>query len=215
VVDPVTRYALHRGVLVPGARVADGTADVPVLSSQGECRGLVIEASALPGLLPVAVGTRLAQATVVGIYRLVTGDAGRRRVAVLRLRGVALDARHPLVRAFEAEVGDGMVEDLAIQQHDIDIPALMVRVTVPAFGALHVPAAAMEPAARGQVGGDLVVTVQAEGALSGLVKRLVAARALLLILGVALDERAGHEELLHVDGRRPRRPECEDKETES
>jgi len=33
VVDPVTRYALHRGVLVPGARVADGTADVPVLSS--------------------------------------------------------------------------------------------------------------------------------------------------------------------------------------
>jgi len=105
------------------------------------------------------------------------------------------------VRAFEWIVCDRMIKNLLVQQDDVGVPALVFRVTLLALGVLDVLAESVKAQPLADVSRDFVVAVQAEAALRGLAEPLVAAEALVFILGVPLDDRARHDKTFQVDSR--------------
>jgi hypothetical protein len=160
---------------------------------------VVIEPRLLPLDLVVAVFALLAQAALVALVVVlpVAGIAVRRRVAELLPRLVAVVAAVPrvLVAAAQFEVGAVVIELLPVELGDFGIPALMVGMAFPAGLVFE---AAVQPRVGPDVGRGVLVAVQAQVHLGGLVELLVALLALLFVFRVSLDDRAGHQGLFHL-----------------
>lgn len=157
-VTPTTRGG-DVGVALAG--MACRAIDLPMRAAQRKFGGLVIEClDVQPGIVAMALLALLPELTLVRVGRLVTIKAKPRSVAKLHLLGMAIAAGCGLVCALQAEIGQRMVERLAIEQNDIGAPPLVIGVTQAAllFGGIEL--APMKSPARPAVGADLLVTIQ-------------------------------------------------------
>lgn len=93
----------------------------------------MIEAGIVPALWVMAIGTGLAQFSIMGIVLLVAVDAFVGRFPVLFVCGMTLQTAAALVGTFEAEIRQAVVKYLRVQWHDIGITTLVFGVAAFAF----------------------------------------------------------------------------------
>ncbi len=96
----------------------------------------------------------------------------------------------------EREIRGLVIEVLSIQPDDILVPAFMIGVAMLAFASLYVTTPAMEAGLGFDICGDLLVARQAQANLRGFAERFVTILAFFLVFGVALNDLAGHHQLL-------------------
>ena len=133
IVGGVTAGAGPRRRLVAARDVTRIAGERGVGSCQLELGLVMIELAAGPAHGAVALAARFGELPVVHVVRLVTADAGRRRLAPCLSRLVAAGALERRMRAFQREVGQVMVEARGIELHDIGCAALVLRVAGAAF----------------------------------------------------------------------------------
>jgi hypothetical protein len=170
-----------------------------------EARLVVLETRLLPGLLRVAIGAFPAQAACVCVGVGVTGDAFAGRRAELLAQLMATFTPHLYVGALQAVIGEIVIEGLRIQRHHVGRPPEVLRVAAAAGRSGCAWRATVEPLASRQVFRDVGMTVRTELVLGLGAKRRVALAAFRLYVGVFLNDRTGHHQLLEVDGRNAER----------
>jgi hypothetical protein len=150
---------------------------------------------AAPRLLAVAAVAFLAELAFVRIVRLVTIETPPGSLAVFRAAGVATVAARSLVGLDQCEIGERMVERLAIELDDVELAPFVVGVAELAVGLRRFRVAAMEPALASPISRDLLVARKAKPSLRLTRKRLVTAVAVLFELCVPGDQRPRHDQL--------------------
>ena len=120
----------------------------------------------------------------MGIDGAVTGDAGTGCFAKFLLGGMASFAAHGCVSAFQWEVGRGVVEQLAVELHDIGCATFVVGVAVLAVGRGCVLVATVKPARLRAIGEDVLVAIEAEFGLRLALELFVTLPAVVFQLGV-------------------------------
>jgi len=186
------------GVALAG--VARRTRDRPMRALQRKLGGVVIERLQMqPSVFTVALVAFLAELALVRIARLVTVEAESGRAAKLGRLHVTFVAGRGLVGALQAEIRGRVIECLAIELHDVDVPAFVVGMADPAFLLGRVELVAVKAPARQPIRCDILVTFEALAGLRLPRECGVAPKALLLELGMPLDERTRHDQpLQHV-----------------
>jgi hypothetical protein len=200
VLQAVALGAAGGNVGIALAGMARHAIDRPMRTLQRKLGGVVIESLQVrPRVFTVALVASLAELAFVRIARLVAVEAEPGRIAKLGVLNVTIAARRRLVSALQAEIRSCVIESLAIQQHDIGASAFVVGVADPAFLFRRVELVAVKASARQPVRCNLLMTFEALAGLRLPRKCGVASEALLLELGVTLDERTGHHQSLqHV-----------------
>ena len=89
----------------------------------------------------------------------------------------------------QLEVGDVVVEQLGIEEHDVGVASLVVGVAAPALRGADLVAAAVKPAVSFQIGGHRLVAAQAQRVLGVSRERRMTVVAGGLQLGVRLGQR--------------------------
>ena len=203
VVGLVAGDAFLRCVLVAVAEVAGRARDLRVLVAQREGGLVVVVTHVPPGTVVVAGAAVLAEASLMRLVFPMAAEAVPRDIAVLLAGGVAAAAGDVDVRAVELIVGEVVLELLGDELDDVAGAAEMLGVAGGALrggDSLHMAVVAALPL---DVGGDLLVTIEAQLRLAGAGvggAAVMAIRALLLELGVRSAHLAGHEERLRVHG---------------
>lgn len=136
IVDPVTCNAGRGCVLVALSGVTQAALNLVVRA----CKRItlvgglgVIELDLFPSHHVVTTDAVFAQGFLVDVLFHMATDAGRRRIAMLFFRLVTVVAGSALVCALERIVGQGMIEGLRCQTHDVCVAAFMVSMTIPAL----------------------------------------------------------------------------------
>lgn len=123
--------------------------------------GIVIEAlHAPPGILAVAPLALRAELSLVRIARLVAIDAEPRGGAKLDGLGMTISAGGGLVGVPQAEIGDRVIEGLAIELHDVGVAAFMIGMTHPAFLPGGIELMSVKSPSRRAIRRDLLVTIE-------------------------------------------------------
>src|SRR3984893_11905075 len=185
-------------LLISAADVAAIARQGHVSSRQLEVRLVMIELAAGPTAGAVALAARLRELAAVRVIRLMAADAVRRSLAPRFAFLVATLAVEGSVRALECEVGELMIELRAAELDDVGLAALVFRVASTALADAGVGHAAVVALMLLHVGGDILVTVQAQRSLCSNVGSVVAVRAGLFLLHMRLRHLAGHEQRLHI-----------------
>ena len=121
-----------------------------------------------PGNLAVAIGAFFTELTFVRFVRLMAIDAERRRIAIGRGRFMAPLATRCPVRSFESEVSEGVIEGFPVERGNVRLASFMLGVAMFAFRIDDIRPASMKTLPRLPVGRDLLMTIHAQLALSGL-----------------------------------------------
>ena len=153
-------------ILVSLPHMAYRARDLGVRADEGEPGFAVVEPFNLaPGLLAVTGIALFTQSTLVGIIALVTVKAAPGRFAVFHVLARVLDvaalAACSLVGPLQREVGEPMVEGLAVELNDIEWATLVVGVTNLALRLGCFGVAAVETAAALPIRGNRLVACQA------------------------------------------------------
>ena len=177
------------GMTGPAARL------VLVGLAQGEIGLVMIEVRDLPPVrLAVAALAAPAELAGMDVLALVAGDTARWGVPLGLARPMAGATDHLAMRAAQDEIGLAMVESGWIEVDDIGLSSLVLPVTGAAFPFPDAGDPAMEAPLAVDIGADLLVAVETEPPLAALLKTFVALAAVLLVLGMGLDEVAGQED---------------------
>lgn len=195
VLQPMAGNAGHRQVLVALAGMTGRAPDILVGAVKRKlCLAVIERLDPTPAVLAVATVAFVAEALLVGIFRLVTVEAAPRRATESDLGRMAAAALHRFVAALELEVCKGVIERFPIELDNVDVSPLMVGVAVFAFLAQGISLAAMEPFPVPAIGGDVLVARKAEASLRLPRKRLVTVVALLFKLGMSRNQGSGHHQ---------------------
>ena len=155
------------------------------------------ESSRAPVRSTVAVPAGLAELTVVHILSLVAGGArGRCRPPGVP-RGVAGLAGQAAVSAAQRHIGQLMVKCARIQSYDVRRPTLVFRVTGPAFAGRRVLHPTVIATVVTLVGGNFLVTGEAQGGLRPDIRPVMAIGAGFLQFRVCAADLAGHQQGFH------------------
>ena len=204
VIQTVARETVLGSTLVTFVGVTGFTRSFLVFSFQRKT-GLLMARDGFecvtPGLLHVTVGAGGTQAPFVRVQLPVAIYALGGCIPVLVIRAVTLGTRNTVMPPLERKIRYPVIKHVQIQRDDVRFPTLVFSVAVLAFDALHLPAQPMKTGTLVCVLCDLLVATQAEVILGGLAERLVAQRALIFVLGVPGDDRAGHDQALQFAGR--------------
>lgn len=171
------------------------TIDFLVRTDQGKVRLVMVEwLGFLPPILAVASTAVLAQPPLMGLNPLVAGDALTRRIAKFHFGFVAIRACNASVPPFQTKIGKIVIENIAVQLHDVRAPPDMVRMAMFAMGFCNIAAATVKACTGCNIGSDILVAGDAQACLIGLFERRMAALTLLFEIGMAFDERSGHDQ---------------------
>lgn len=203
VVDPVTRHAGRGCVFVAMSGMTQAAFNLFMGARQrvtliGGFR--MIESGFLPRHGAVATGAILAEGFLVDVLFRMTTDAGRWRIAMLFLWPVAVAAGRVPVCTLERVIGQGVIKGLRRQAHDIRVAALVVGMAVPALALPRRAGSPVKALLAEDVGGNLVVTVQAQGTLFITREGHMALAAVFFDFGMTADHRARHDETFPVQG---------------
>lgn len=197
VVEPMTADASRSQPLVDLVGMARRAGDLLVRCHQRKPRLVVIERLRLfPARGAMARLAGLAEPPLVAIVAAMAIDAAGRRVTKFLVRLVTAGARCACMSALEDKVGQRVIERLAIQTDDVEVPALVVRVAVSAGLPQSLWMLAVETALGRAIRPDRLVTVEAEVGLRLFAEGLVARVAGCLELGMSLDQRSRHDQAL-------------------
>ena len=100
------------------------------------------------------------------------------------------------MRIPKLEIRERVIESLAVELDDVGISSLVISVAVVAILLCSIRPAAVEALACRAISRDFLVAVDAKPGLRSSRERLVTFAAILFELGVPLDHRPGHNELL-------------------
>ena len=109
---------------------------------------------------------------------------------------VAAGARYCLVGGPEFKIREGMIERLPVQLDDVGVPSLVIGVTMGALILCGARLAPMKSLARRTIRCDFLMACKAEPHLRFARERLVTIAALLLELGMPVDDLPRHDKLL-------------------
>ncbi len=197
VLDLMTGDARGRQPLVALAGMTTSADDLGMRARERELRfGMIERLDLAPRFLRVAPVAGLAQPTLVAIVLLVAIETSPRRIAKFLGRDMTAVAGNTLVRAFQIEIREGMIEHLPVELDDVGRAALVIGVTAPALAPNNVRAASVHPLLRRQIFGDRLVTRDAEPRLPAFYERFMAIGAILLQLCVSFDQWPGHHQAL-------------------
>jgi hypothetical protein len=112
------------------------------------------------------------------------------------------------VRAFEREVGEGVVERLAVELHDVGAATLAIGMAMIAVLPRGAGLASVQPFSSLAIRRDLFVAGEAEPRLRLAGKSLMALGAVLLQLGVPRDQRSRHDQTFKQRLRAHGRAQC-------
>jgi len=180
-VASVAGFGRVREAIVGVAAFAENTG---VGTAQREAGAVMIEAGPRPGRWVVAVSAAWPQAALVAVILAMAFDTGGRCIAKFSLGRVAGTAGGLLVCAQQGKVGIAVVERLALQGSDLCRATLVIGVTGPALGRARRVMTAVKTLPLADIGGDVLVTGEAEAGLCLLVERGMATATILLQLHV-------------------------------
>jgi hypothetical protein len=196
VLNPMTVGAHGAEVLVALANMASGAGHGLVCALEWKPGRAVVEWLDLaPSRFAMATVAFFAKAPLVRIVRLMTVEAASGRLAEFCRRRVTAAARNRLVRVSELEIRRCMIECLAVQLDDVGASSLVIGMTMVAILLCGVRLTPMKTRARRTIGSDFLVTPKAEPRLGLSRERLVTVAALLLELGMPLDDRPRRHQL--------------------
>lgn len=210
-VDVVGGMAAVTGRRRVGERVvlvAVEAGSVVMQSDQRPPGRVVIESDIEPTIGSVAVATLGAHGIAMHIVGLVAAVAVLRCVAELDVGFMAVVTLRLGMVADEREIGPVMIEALPVESHDIGIAAFVVGMASEAGTTAGLPVAAMKAQLHFDVGRDVLVAIEAQGALFVAIEGLVTSLAIGLELRVTLDDFTGHDQGLDLgigNGRYERR----------
>ncbi len=118
------------------------------------------------------------------------------RFIISLARGMTAGARQLFVGAAEFEIGQFMVKGFRVKHQDIGLTTFVIGMAMAAFATDHQGAESVKAGFPVQVCGDKFVAGETKISLFAFFERFVTALALLLILSMRLNQRAGHDELL-------------------
>jgi hypothetical protein len=159
---------------------------------------VVIEPGAIPTRGLMAVRAVLPQLPIVAIVVEVAVDAQARSLAIRLAAGVARGASHRGVSSLQGEVRHVMIEGLGSEAHDVGASTPMLGMAGSTVGIVAWVLSAVETLLGFDVGGDLLVTVEAEPDLRTAIESAVTAFAVLFDVRVALDDGPRHDQRLDV-----------------
>src|SRR6516164_162682 len=166
-----------------------------MLAGQREARPGVVEARWLPCRVAVARGAVGAEAAFVHVVLAVAVVARPGRFTELLAGHMATFALRARVGSTECEVSLRVIESLLVNERDLHLATLVVRVTGAA--RLDVDTAVIALVAR-DVRRDRLVTIEAEAILRRAIELDVALAAVVLELRMPGDHLAGHQHALEV-----------------
>lgn len=168
-----------------------------VLATQHETGSGMVEARLFPVGGVMAGRTVGTQGRFMGIILAVAGHARRRCIAEFRRLGMAGRADHGLVRTGQIEIGLFVLECLRIELDDSCRTAFVIGMAGLAFlfSCLAVKALSCP-----DIGGDILVTDSALGALRRFFEGLMAGRTGRFRFGMRGDDLPGHQDLLEIAG---------------
>jgi hypothetical protein len=197
ILNLVAIHAQGADALVAFANVARRAGDSTVCALERKPGRVVIERLDLtPCDFAVAIVAFVAKAPLVGIFRLVTVKAASGRVTEFYCWCVAPGARHRLVGIPELKIREEMIEGLAVQLDNVGVASLVIGMTMGAFGFCCIRLTSVKPLAGRTIRRNFLMAGKAEPHLGFSREWLVAVAALLLKLGMSLDNRPRHDKLL-------------------
>ena len=176
-----------------------------MLAAQDEPGAGMVKACLFPVGGIVAACTIGTQSGFMGIILAVAGHAGRRRIAEFRRFDMACRADHGFVRTGQIEIGLFVFECLDIELDDPCRAAFMIGV---AGFALLLSCLAVKALPCADIGGDILMTASAQGALRRFLEGLMAGRTGRFRFGMCGDDFTRHQYLLEIAGHR-RRAACQ------
>lgn len=167
---------------------------------QRKMRLVMIEAVFVPALFVMAIRAFFSQTSMMGIVLFVTTDTLLGRFAIFRFPPVAAGALGLGVRAFQFEIGLGMIECFLVQNNDLLPSPFVIRVAAPAFPLLDTLDVPMEAGMRFDILVYLLMAIQAKLALNRLTERLMAFIALHFVFCVSGNDLARHHQRFQRPG---------------
>jgi hypothetical protein len=165
----------------------------------------MVETDRPPALCIMTGGTLATEAAVVRLLALMALEARGGGLAVGLARLVTSGTRQGNVRAGQGKLGACMVELGRAELDYVSGSPEMLGVAGAALGLGDPRQPAVKVTAGGEVGRDLLVTIEAQARLAAPVMTVVALEALVLVLLVRAGDFTGHEQCLRIHGRsRPR-----------
>ena len=168
-------------------------------TSEPKTRLIMVEVAAAPAERAVALAARLLELTVMYVVvAMAIGATGTGRCLRPELLGlVAGAALECTVCAVQSKVSELMIKLRLIDLHDVGVATLVLGMTGLALTKPGIRHAAVIAVPRTNIGGDLLVAVETQGALGALVAAIVAAGALAFPLGVGTHDLPRHQQGLH------------------
>jgi len=201
IVQAMAVITLLRRLLVALTNVALPACDLHVVALKGKAgSAFVIEVDFAPGAVDMTLGTFTAQPAFVGVVLSVAIHAAGRGLPVLLPRFVAVLAGNLRMRACPRKIGAAMIEGLPVQKNDIRPAPIMLRVASAAAGRRHILDSPVKPSFAEDIVSDVLVAFNAELLLPSPAERFVAFAASIFELGMALDDRSGHDQAFEVLG---------------
>jgi len=163
VLNAVTIHACDADIRVALARMAGRAGDGAMRIPQRELGPVVIERfDGAPGRLGMAILARFPEPSLVRIVRLVTAEAAIGRFAVFCRLDVATAAGHRRVGVPKREIRARVREGLGVEQDDVGVSSLVIRVAMGAFELRCIRIAAVKPFARLKIGARFLVAGKAK-----------------------------------------------------
>ena len=142
----------------------------------------------------MTIRTGSAQVTAVDVVAVMATGAFCRRFSMGKFRFVAAAAAFGCVGSEQRELCQLMVEQARLQSDDVCLATLVLRMAAAALSASGFSVAGMKSSLIVQIGGDVLVAIQAQLFLRAAIEQTVAGAAGLFGIRMRLCHRAGHDQ---------------------
>lgn len=194
VIRGMTAGAVLRHPLVVLTGVTGAAGGFLVLVGERKSGAVVIEVCLWPGLRVVTGTAVRTQGAPVRVIFLMAGDTGGGGLAIGCIGMMTTAAHQCAVCTQQRKIRLIVREARRVELSDVGIAAVMLGVTAVAFALARLRHAAVVTGFSMDVLGHILVTIQAQGGLSGAIGAVVAGRAIIFQLRVRLRDRPRHDQ---------------------
>lgn len=194
VVDQMAADTMLGHGLILIIRVAAAAVNLLMFTLKGKVGFVVVEGGVRPAFRAVAVIAAVPQVALMRVGLFMAVDTLLAGVAVFLVRLVAAAAGYGAMFALQHKVGLPVVKTAGIELDNIGVTTLMVGVAGFTTDGVSISEPPVIALLLTDIGGDFLMAVQAQRALSSFAERGVALIAIGFILRVPLDQLTGHQQ---------------------